>query len=215
MINLLLVLALIVVLVMLLATSELGYTLRRMRAFRRRRSGRRLRRPRLGLLARFRREPELHVDLREIRDFVISLHLGTSMEETLSGALTETAEQMQGRSDFGDRLYKHVQTRLSIAPEEVIQGLIDDFHSEHLRDLLQRLEMARDGGISYDRALSLTISQLEEEIKGDVRRDIQRMPIELTLPMIAGVFLPAILIGLFPIVMTFLSQISLRFGPVR
>lgn len=213
MINMLLVLALIVVLVMLLATSELGYTLQRVWAFRRRRSRRRLRRPGTGLLSRFRRTPELHVDLREIRDFVISLHLGTSMEETLSGALTETAEQLQGRSDFGDRLHKHVQTRLSIAPEEVIQGLIDDFQSEDLRDLLQRLEMARDGGISYDRALSLTVSQLEEEIRGDVRRDIQRMPIELTLPMIAGVFLPAILIGLFPIVMTFLSQISLRFGP--
>ncbi len=215
MINILLIMALIVVLILLLATSDLGYALQRMWAFRRRRSRRRLRQPRPGLLSRFRRKPELYVDLREIRDFVISLHLGTSMEETLSGALTETAEQMQGRGDFGDRLYKHVQTRLSIAPEEVIQGLIDDFQSEHLKDLLQRLEMARDGGISYDRALSLTVSQLEEEIRGDVRRDIQRMPIELTLPMIAGVFLPAILIGLFPIVVTFLSQISLRFGPAR
>jgi hypothetical protein len=215
MINALLVLALMVVLILLLATSELGYTLQRVWAFRRRQSRRRSRQPRPGLLARFRRKPELHVDLREIRDFVISLHLGTSMEQTLSGALSETAEQLKGRSDFGDRLYKHVQTRLSIAPEEVIQGLIDDFQSEHLRDLRQRLEMARDGGISYDRALSLTVSQLEEEIRGDIRRDIQRMPIELTLPMIVGVFLPAVLIGLFPIVMTFLSQISLRFGAVR
>jgi len=196
---------------LLVASSELEYTLRRIWAFQHKHFRRQAGKGRAELLSRFGHTEQYQVDLREIRDFVISLHLGTSMEETLSGALSQAAEQLKNRSVFGERLYKHVQTRLSIAPEQVIQGLVEDFRSEQLRDLVQRLEMARDGGISYDRALSLTVEQIQDEIRGDIRRDIQQLPIQLTLPMITAVFLPAIMIGLFPIVVTFLSQISLRF----
>ena len=209
-----LMVVLFVSVVLLLAASGLDYLLRRTWAFQRKRLHRGTKERQKRLLARFGRATRYHVDLRELRDFVISLQLGTSMEETLSGALSAAAEQFKGRGDFGKRLFKHVETRLSIAPEEVIKGLAEDFQSEHLRDLAQRLEMARDGGISYERALSLTVSQLEEEIRGDLKRDIQMTPIQLTFPMIIGVFLPAVLIGMYPLISQLLSNIlNLRVGP--
>ena len=190
-----------------LAAAALGfdYTLQRVWVFQRKRFRRYVDRGRKRVLARLGRPQRYQVDLREIRDFVISLQLGTSMDETLSGALLRAADQLKDRGDFGQRLVKHVETRLSIAPEDVVAGLAEDFQSEHLRDLLLRLEMAREGGISYERALSLTVSLLEEELRGHLERDIQQVPIRLTLPMIVGVFLPAIIIGIFPLVLNVLG----------
>ncbi len=205
MINLLPALLLIIALLLVALAGGLDYTLWRVWIFQRERLRRRAKKSRARLLARFGRPQHYQVDLREIRDFIVSLQLGTSMNETLSGALLRAAEQLKDRGVFGQRLLKHVETRLSIAPEEVIKGLAEDFHSEHLRDLLQRLELARDGGISYERALTLSVSLIEEEIRGNVERDIQQAPIKLTLPMIAGVFLPAIIIGIFPLVLNVLG----------
>jgi len=197
----------LLILAAILVLTALGFeqTLRRIWLFQRKRIRRIADRLRARLRARLGRPQHHEVDLREIRDFVISLQLGTSMDETLSGALRRAADQLRRRGTFGERLYRHVETRLSIAPEEVIAGLAEDFHSEDLKDLQLRLEMAREGGISYERALSLTVSLLEEEIRGDLERDIQQVPIRLTVPMIVGVFLPAIIVGIFPLVLNVLG----------
>jgi hypothetical protein len=212
--TLLILLLIPILVVLIIAATGLDYTAKRIWTFQRKRLRHETGSSRAQLLARFSRPPKLQADLREIRDLIISLQLGTSMQETLSGALLRAAEQFKDRGSFGQRLWTQTQARLSTAPEEVVKGLAEDFGSSHLRDLLQRLEMARDGGITYDQALTLTVDQVENEIRGDLRRDIQQMPIQLTLPMIAAVFLPAIMIGLFPIVVTFLSQLSVRFtGP--
>ena len=203
-----------ILVVLIIAATGLDYTLKRIWMFQRKRFRRETEISRAELLARFSHPQQFRADLREIRDLIISLQLGTSMQETLSGALLRAAEQFKDRGGFGERLWKQTQARLSTAPEEVVSGLAEDFRSSHLKDLLQRLEMARDGGITYERALALTVDQVENEIRGDLKRDIQQMPIQLTLPMIAAVFLPAIMIGLFPIVVTFMSQLSVRFaGP--
>jgi hypothetical protein len=196
---------LIAAFILVLAALGFDYTLQRIWIFQRKRIRRLVDRLQARLWARLGRPEHYEVDLREIRDFVISLQLGTSMDETLSGALRRAADQLRKRGSFGERLYRHVETRLSIAPEEVIAGLAEDFHSEDLRDLQLRLEMAREGGISYERALSLTVSLLEEEIRGDLERDIQQVPIKLTVPMIVGVFLPAIIVGIFPLVLNVLG----------
>lgn len=212
--NLLIALLILIVVVLIIAGTGLDYTVQRIWTFQRKRLRRAPGMTRAQLLARFSRPQQFKVDLREIRDLVISLQLGTSMQETLSGALLRASEQFKNRGSFGQRLWTQTQARLSIAPEEVIGAVAEDFHSPHLKSLLQRLELARDGKINYDRALKLTVTQVEQEIRGELRRDIQQMPIQLTLPMIAAVFLPAIMIGLFPIVVTFLAQLSVRFvGP--
>jgi hypothetical protein len=199
--------------ILVLAASGLDYTLQRAWAFQRKRFRRGIETRRARLLARLGRPEHYSVDLREIRDFFISLQLGTSMNETLSGALLAAAQQMKHRGVFGERLSNHVEARLSIAPEEVIQALAEDFRSEHLRDLLLRLELAREGGISYERALSLSVSLIEEELRGDLERDIQQIPIKLTLPMIVGVFLPAIIIGIFPLALNVLGVLFTPGGP--
>jgi len=211
--NLLPTLLLLVAAMLVVAALGFDYTVQRVWAFQRKRFQRRAEGSRARLLARLGRPPRYQVDLREIRDFVIGLQLGTSLDETLSGALLRAAEQLKDRGAFGERLLKHVETRLSIAPEDVIKGLAEDFQSEHLRDLLLRLEMAREGGISYERALSLSVSLIEEEIRGHLERDIQQIPIKLTLPMIVGVFLPAIIIGIFPLALNVLGVLFTPGGP--
>ena len=154
----------------------------------------------MPVLRWFRRRRKLQVDLTEIRDFVVNLELATSLEQTLAGALVETAEQFADRGVFGQRLKRHVATRLVLSPEDVIRGLIEDFGSSELIDLLTRLERARAGGTSNIEALTLSVETIENNIRYKVERDIQRAPIILTIPMVVGVFFVALVITAYPLV---------------
>lgn len=154
----------------------------------------------MPVLRWFRRRRKLQVDLTEIRDFVVNLELATSLEQTLAGALVETAEQFANRGVFGQRLKRHVETRLALSPEDVIRGLIEDFGSSELRDLLTRLERARAGGMSNVEALTLSVETIEDDIRVKVERDIQRAPIILTIPMVVGVFFVALVLTAYPLI---------------
>jgi len=154
----------------------------------------------IPVLRWFQRRHELQVDPTEIRDFVVNLELATSLEQTLAGALVETAEQFADRGVFGQRLKRHVATRLVLSPEDVIRGLIEDFGSSELRDLLTRLERARAGGTSNVEALALAVETIENNIRYKVERDIQRAPIILTIPMVVGVFFVALVITAYPLI---------------
>ena len=154
----------------------------------------------MPVLRWFRRRRKLQVDLTEIRDFVVNLELATSLEQTLAGALVETAEQFADRGVFGQRLKRHVETRLALSPEDVIRGLIEDFGSSELRDLLTRLERARAGGMSNVEALTLSVETIEDDIRVKVERDIQRAPIILTIPMVVGVFFVALVLTAYPLI---------------
>jgi hypothetical protein len=201
------VIVLVAVVALLLTGSGLDYELQRIWAFQRKRFGRRAEESRTRLLTRLGRAPAYRVDLTEIRDFIVSLQLGTSMDQTLSGSLMAAAEQFKKRGIFGERLMRHVESRLSIAPEEVIKALAEDFKSDHLQILPERLESARNGGISYDQALSITVSQVEDQIRGEVRHEIQQAPIRLTFPMIGGVFLAALILAIFPLLMSLITSV--------
>jgi len=154
----------------------------------------------MPVLRWFQRRRKLQVDLTEIRDFVVNLELATSLEQTLAGALVETAEQFANRGVFGQRLKRHVKTRLALSPEDVIRGLIEDFGSSELRDLLTRLERARAGGMSNVEALTLSVETIEDDIRVKVERDIQRAPIILTIPMVVGVFFVALVLTAYPLI---------------
>jgi len=154
----------------------------------------------MPVLRWFQRRRKLQVDLTEIRDFVVNLELAISLEQTLAGALVETAEQFANRGVFGQRLKRHVKTRLALSPEDVIRGLIEDFGSSELRDLLTRLERARAGGMSNVEALTLSVETIEDDIRVKVERDIQRAPIILTIPMVVGVFFVALVLTAYPLI---------------
>jgi len=154
----------------------------------------------MPVLRWFQRRRKLQVDLTEIRDFVVNLELAISLEQTLAGALVETAEQFANRGVFGQRLKRHVKTRLALSPEDVIRGLIEDFGSSELRDLLTRLERARVGGMSNVEALTLSVETIEDDIRVKVERDIQRAPIILTIPMVVGVFFVALVLTAYPLI---------------
>ncbi|MBL7184226.1 MAG: hypothetical protein ISS50_07230 [Anaerolineae bacterium] len=154
----------------------------------------------MPVLRWFQRRRKLQVAPTEIRDFVVNLELATSLEQTLAGALVETAEQFANRGVFGQRLKRHVETRLALSPEDVIRGLIEDFGSSELRDLLTRLERARAGGMSNVEALTLSVETIEDDIRVKVERDIQRAPIILTIPMVVGVFFVALVLTAYPLI---------------
>jgi len=146
-------------------------------------------------------QTKLTADLRDIRDFAFNLQLGTSMEATLSGALAQTAEQFAARKGaFGERLKRQVDAKLASSPEEVIQGLAEDFNSPHLEAMLERLAMAREGGVSYARALAISVDSIEEDIRSQTEMEIQEAPTKLTVPMVVGVFGPPIVLGLLPLI---------------
>ncbi|MSP13931.1 MAG: hypothetical protein EXR62_13365 [Chloroflexi bacterium] len=162
-----------------------------------------------GPLSRlFHRKRKLKVTLVEIRDFVVNLQLAVSLEETLSGALAETASVFDGRGDFGERLNRHVQSRLALSPNDVIQGMADDFDSDDLRDLIRRLEIARDGGMTHVQALAVSVEELEDEIKSTIEKEIQRAPVVLTIPMVVGVFFTALIIGMYPLMVILIRVIA-------
>ena len=189
--------------VLLLIAGDLGYWARRV--WRVQRQHRRwLRKPSLSLslsLSGVRRQRSLRAELWEIRDFLVGLQLALSLEESLVGALNQMAEQFAARGVFGQRLLAHVQSKAAIAPEEVLQGLAEDFHSEQLRDAMTLLTLARDGGgMSYVKAMALSVEAVEHEIRAEVEQKISRAPVVLIIPMAVGVFLPALALGLYPVV---------------
>jgi len=197
-------LLLVAIALLILVSDELSYAARRVWQFQRRYL--RFTRPRLPWESQKRR---LHADLTDIRDFVVNLQLAVSLNETLSGALIETARQFTGRGIFGERLKKYVESRLALSPEEVIRGMAEDFDAPQLQDLLRRLEISRDGGTTHLDALNMTVEAIEKDIRADVQREIQQAPIRLTLPMVAGVFFAALVLGAYPVLLALLRILTL------
>lgn len=149
------------------------------------------------------------VSLPEVRDFVITLQLGTSMAASLSGSLNKAAEQFNGKGYFGERLQKHVDARLStISPEAVLEGLVEDFDNKHLASLLERVRMASQGGISYNRVFTLTANEIQEAIRGSIEQQINRAPQRLTPIMLGGLFTPVLALMLVPVLVGFLTGLS-------
>jgi hypothetical protein len=188
----------IVVLALLIVTAPvtgLDYQIRRILRFQRRRFAKRP----IPTLAIFRRAKQ-PVSMITVRDFVVNLQLGTAMEATLSRALSQSAKQFANRGLFGQRLNRHVESRLSISPEAVLEGLVSDFDSTHLVDLLERVRMAADGGVSYNRIFTLTVDEIQEDIRSRLEQSIQRTPTRLAVVMTAGFFMPILVLLLVPLV---------------
>lgn len=160
---------------------------------------------------RFRRQ-RYTVSMGELRDFASSLLLGTSMNATLAQALQKTAEQFKGRGIFGERLNRHVEARVAESPEAVLQGLARDFKSEHLEDMLRRIEISRRAGGSLVDALALSVDALEEDIRANISREIREAANQLTIPMIMGVFFSVAVLGIVPMIMILLSRLGTAGG---
>jgi hypothetical protein len=148
------------------------------------------------------------VDLPLIRDFIGNLQLAMSLEDTLSGAIIRTSEQFKDKGYFGARLMRHVRSRLSIAPDAVIAALARDFNSSELDDVVLRLELARDSGLTAVEALNVSLEEVEHKIQNSLERDIQRSPVVLTIPMVVGVFFATLMLAVFPLVQGLLRTMT-------
>jgi hypothetical protein len=201
-------LLLVAVALLLILGDDLLYWVRRIWSFQRSRFPwvQDLRRGRLW--RRLRRKEHFETDLVIIRDFVLTLQLATSLEDTLAGALRRAAEYMARRGVFGERLVTQVRSRLTISPEAVIEGLADDFDSDVLREVTERLDLARDSGLAYADALAVSVDDIENMIRRRTEKDIQRAPLILTIPMVAGVFFAALMLAMFPIVMALVTNLG-------
>lgn len=148
------------------------------------------------------------VDLPLIRDFIGNLQLAMSLEETLAGALIRTSDQFADKGYFGYRLQRHVRSRLSINPDEVIKALAEDFKSDELSDVVLRLDLARDSGLTAVEALNVSLEQVEAKIQTQLERQIQRSPIILTIPMVVGVFFATVFLFVYPLVLALLQSLT-------
>jgi len=198
---------------LLFGASGLGYAVERVWRFQRRRLGWGVQRKRSGSklqwFDRFQRERRFQASLPEIRDFVVNLRLVTSMGQTLSVALLQTADHFADKSIFGKRLKQHVESKLVASPEEVIKGLAKDFESDQLDDTLRKLEAAREGKVSIIQALSLSVAAIEEEIRADIEREINQASTRLIFPMVVTVFGPVLVLGLYPLAVSLLDSLRL------
>ena len=199
---------LIIIAVMLVVGDDLMYWGMRIWRFQRRRAGRLQEWIDQRLLGRFRSKQRFQTDLITIRDFIMTLQLAMSLEDTLAGALTRAAQHLKDRGVFGERLVTQVRSRLTISPEAVIQGLAEDFDSDELREVMERLAMARDGGLSYADALAVSVDEIENRIRRKIEKDIQRAPLILTIPMVAGVFFSALILALYPIIAALIDSLK-------
>jgi hypothetical protein len=164
------------------------------------------------LWRRLRKRPALEVDMPTVRDFILTLQLSLSLAETLAGALTQAARQFAERGQFGVRLNTRVRSQLQVEPEAVIRALAIDFQSKHLTDLAERLEMAHEGGLSYSQAVDTTLDDVEEEIRIEVEKEIERAPVMLTIPMIIGVFFAALALLGFPLLVVMFNNVTGSIG---
>ena len=75
-------------------------------------------------------------------------------------------------------------------------------------ELSERLELAHEGGLSYAEAVNLTLDDIEEEIRIQVEKEIERAPVMLTIPMIVGVFFAALALLGFPLLRVMFTQVG-------
>jgi len=206
MIVIIVLLALVLVAFLLFAMIGGEHEMRRILRFQRRRLRKTGVPSVLSLLTEVRTQ-KVKVPLADVRDLVISLQLGTSMEATLSNALNKAAEQFSARGVLGERLERHVEARLNtMSPQAVLEGLVQDLDSPQLTEVLERIRMAEDGGVSYNQVLRVSVDAIEEDIRGEIEQEIQKAPTRLTIPMVVGVFLPALVLGMIPLVGSVIRQ---------
>lgn len=155
---------------------------------------------------------QYEVDLPTVRDFILTLQLSLSLAETLSGALVQAAKQFGERGTFGERLQTRVRSQLQVEPEQVIRALAADFESEDLEDLAEKLEMAHEGGLSYSEAVEASLDDVEEKIRMQVEKEIERAPVVLTIPMIIGVFFAALSLLGYPLLVVMFNAVSASTG---
>lgn len=164
------------------------------------------------LWRQMRKKPAFEVDMPTIRDFILTIQLSLSLAETLAGALQQAARQFGDRGVFGERLSTRVRSQLQVEPERVIMALANDFDSQPLYDLSERLEIAHEGGLSYNEAVSATLDDVEEAIRIDVEKEIERAPVMLTIPMIIGVFFAALALLGFPLLVVMFGAVTSSVG---
>jgi hypothetical protein len=155
-----------------------------------------------------RKKPTYEVDMPTVRDFILTLQLSLSLAETLAGALVQAGRQFGDRGVFGQRITTRVRSQLQVEPEAVIRALAEDFNSEHLTELADRLDLAHEGGLSYSEAVNATLDDIEDEIRISVEKEIERAPVMLTIPMIIGVFFSALALLGFPLLVTMFNTMT-------
>jgi hypothetical protein len=155
-----------------------------------------------------RKKPTFEVDLPTVRDFVLTIQLSRSLAETLAGALQQAARQFGERGVFGQRLQTRVRSQLQVEPERVILALANDFQSQPLFDMAERLDLAHEGGLSYGEAVNATLDEVEERIRIEVEKEIERAPVMLTIPMIIGVFFSALALLGFPLLVVMFNSVT-------
>ncbi|MFI4981029.1 MAG: hypothetical protein ACHQIO_11830 [Nevskiales bacterium] len=97
------------------------------------------------------------------------------------------------------RLLNNAYQRDEHGTETVLRKLASDLRSPELGMLVMRFEAARRGGLSFEQALSSGLAEIIDESEASADEAVETVPERLLLPMIVSLFLPTVLLILFPI----------------
>jgi hypothetical protein len=165
-----------------------------------------------ALMRRLRKQSGFQVDDPTVRDFILTIQLSLSLAETLAGALMQASRQFADRGVFGQRLQVRVRSQLQVEPERVVLALANDFQSPALFALHDRLELAHEGGLSLSEAVGTTLEEVEEAIRIEVEKEIERAPVMLTIPMIIGVFFASLALLGWPLLIIMFNTVGMSIG---
>lgn len=133
-----------------------------------------------------------------IRNFLTLLRLSISLGETLSRALEDVAGR-SGEDLFARRLRHHLDSRVAGQPLPILEALAADFRSPDLEALVLRVEAAQRGGATLEEAVAVSAREIETRMLEEARLSVQQAEPQLLLPMMAGLFFPAMYLVLYPL----------------
>ncbi len=97
------------------------------------------------------------------------------------------------------RVLNNAYQRDEQGAETVLRKLAADLRSPDLTMLVMRFEAARRGGLSFEQALASGLAEVISESEAYADAAVETVPERLQLPMIVSLFLPTVLLVLFPI----------------
>lgn len=144
---------------------------------------------------------------RQVRDLVFLLRPALGMH----GGLRPALEEVQRRLSPGiarDRLDYHLQRAFLGSPEDVIEALAADLHSQEMERLLLGIRAAQQGGMTFAEAVLMAAEEAQERIYEDARVAIEETPIRLLIPILFLLLPPILILSMYPLVARLLSMMT-------
>jgi Flp pilus assembly protein TadB len=149
---------------------------------------------------------------RQVTRFVTDLRLSLAFTRSLGRSLHYLAgdagpnEAADPRGILFTRLRQYLRTRM--APEEILERLSRDLRSKELQDLLERVDAATRGNVTYAEALSTVAASMWSDECARAEEQVQSASTRMILPMVATLMGPLLVLAMLPAVYRVLAGLT-------